>query len=136
MRRLKTDLNWNELFMKNLYLWRDDERCPGDQDEEAGGEIVDNQILGVVTADLHVEPSQGEITQFSIVVQEQAIRQTVRGETILYLVTLSSFYGLIYLQTIVPRVVKTYLDFASIIFWYLLYLKSSFLIKWSDPLRL
>ena len=47
--------------LQRIYLRRNYKWCPGDQDEQAGGEIVDNEILGVVSTDVHVEPSQGEI---------------------------------------------------------------------------
>ena len=54
------------------YLWRDYKGCPGHQDEQTRGQIVDDQILGVVTADEDVKPGEGEVTKLSVIVEEQS----------------------------------------------------------------
>ena len=59
---------------KKLYLRRDYKGRPGHQDEETRGEIVDDQILGVVTTDVDVKPSEGEVAKLTVIVEEQSYR--------------------------------------------------------------
>ena len=56
------------------YLRRDYKGCPGHHDEQTRGEIVDNKILGVVTTDVDVEAREGEVTQLTIIVEEQSYK--------------------------------------------------------------
>ena len=62
------------LFTQNTYLRRDYKGCPGDQDEQTRGEVVDDQILGVVTTDVDVKPREGKVTKLTIIVEEQSYR--------------------------------------------------------------
>ena len=61
----------NKTNKVKIDLWRNNEGSPGDHDKESRREVVDNEILGIVTADLDIEASEREIAQFSIVIQEQ-----------------------------------------------------------------
>ena len=56
------------------YLRRDYKGCPGYQDEQTRGEIVDDEILGVVTTDIDVETSEGQVTQLTVIVEEQSYK--------------------------------------------------------------
>ena len=63
---------------KKYYLRRNDKGCPGHQDEETRGEIVDDQILGVMTTDVDVKASEGKITKLTVIVEEQSIFKSLK----------------------------------------------------------
>ena len=63
---------------KKCYLRRNDKGCPGHQDEETRGEIVDDQILGVMTTDVDVKASEGKITKLTVIVEEQSIFKSLK----------------------------------------------------------
>ena len=44
-------LTWND-------VWRDEEGDPGDDDEEAGGEVVRDDVVGHVPGQDHLKTSQ------------------------------------------------------------------------------
>lgn len=61
---------------------RDDERGPGDEDEEAGGDVVDDEVFVELTADVDIEPREREVTEFSVIVQIQADDRSVYRKTV------------------------------------------------------
>ena len=63
-------------------IGRDDERGPGDQDDEAGGDVVDDEVFLILTADVDIEPREREVTKFSIIVQIQAEDSSVYKKTV------------------------------------------------------
>ena len=57
------------------YLRWNNEWGPGHDDEESGGEVVDDEVLVVVARDVHVEAGEREVAQLAVVVQKHAGQQ-------------------------------------------------------------
>ena len=49
----------------------DDEWCPGYENEEAGGNIIHDDMFVILSTDVNIEPRQRQVTQFSVIVEEQ-----------------------------------------------------------------
>ena len=43
------------------YLWGYEEADPGDDHEEAGGQVVHGDVLELVPDETHLEPGEGEV---------------------------------------------------------------------------
>ena len=51
-----------------------DEWGPGDDNEEAGGNIIHHDVFVILPTDVNIEPSQRQVSQLSVIVEEQSGR--------------------------------------------------------------
>ena len=63
--------SYQETHPPRNYIWRDDEWGPGNEDKEAGGNVVNNEVFVVLTADVNIKPRERKIAQLTVVVQVQ-----------------------------------------------------------------
>ena len=63
--------SYQETHPASHYIRGDDEWGPGHHNEEAGGNIIHHDVFVILSADVNIEPSQRQVTQLPVIVEEQ-----------------------------------------------------------------
>ena len=63
--------SYQETHPASHHVRWDYEWGPGHDNEEAGGNIVDHEVFVILPSDVNIEPSQRQVTQLPVIVEEQ-----------------------------------------------------------------
>ena len=71
--------SYQETHPASHHVRWNDEWGPGDDNEEAGGNIIHDDMFVILSTDVNIEPRQRQVSQLSVIVEEQTGRRVNRA---------------------------------------------------------